>query len=45
MRCHEQNQKANDDTFFYTNAAFQHKFFNQDEWLKLEKFVGSLDLA
>ena len=21
--------KANDDTFFYTNAAFQHKFFNQ----------------
>ena len=35
--------KANNDTFFYTNAAFQHKFFNQDEWLKLERFVGSLD--
>ena len=32
--------KANNDTFFYTNAAFQHKFFNQDEWLKLEKFIG-----
>jgi endonuclease G, mitochondrial len=33
--------KANDDTFFYTNAAFQHKFFNQDEWLKLESFIGN----
>ncbi len=33
--------KANDDTFYYTNAAFQHKFFNQDEWLKLEQFIGS----
>lgn len=32
--------KANDDTFYYTNAAFQHKFFNQDEWLKLESFIG-----
>lgn len=32
--------KANDDTFYYTNAAFQHKYFNQDEWLKLEKFIG-----
>ncbi len=31
---------ANNDTFFYTNAAFQHKYFNQDEWLKLEKFIG-----
>lgn len=33
--------KANDDTFFYTNAAFQHKFFNQDEWLKLENYIGN----
>jgi endonuclease G len=31
--------KANNDTFFYTNASFQHKFFNQDEWLKLEEFI------
>ena len=34
--------KANDDTFYFTNAAFQHKFFNQDEWLKLEDYIGSL---
>lgn len=32
---------ANDDTFFYTNAAFQHKYFNQDEWLKLETLFGN----
>ncbi len=28
--------KANDDTFFYTNASLQHENFNQDEWLALE---------
>jgi len=33
---------ANNDTFFYTNAAFQHKYFNRDEWLKLEDYIGSL---
>ncbi len=33
--------KADGDTFYYTNAAFQHKFFNQDEWLKLEVFIGN----
>ena len=30
-------QKANDDTFFYTNASLQHQYFNQDEWLALEE--------
>ncbi len=29
--------KANNDTFFYTNASLQHKYFNQDEWLALEE--------
>lgn len=31
--------KANNDTFYYTNSAFQHMYFNQDEWLKLEDFI------
>lgn len=30
---------ANKATFFYTNAAPQHKNFNQDEWKKLEDWV------
>ncbi|MCP5106804.1 MAG: DNA/RNA non-specific endonuclease, partial [bacterium] len=32
-------KKAQDDTFFYTNAAPQHANFNQDEWLHLEDWV------
>ena len=34
--------EANNATFFYTNAAFQHKYFNRDEWLKLEDYIGAL---
>ncbi len=30
---------ANRATFFYTNAAPQHRNFNQDEWVKLEDWV------
>lgn len=30
---------ANKATFFYTNAAPQHKNFNQDEWVTLEDWV------
>ena len=37
--------KANNDTFYYTNSAFQHKYFNQDEWLKLEERQMSLSSA
>ncbi len=29
-------EKANDDTFFYTNASLQHQYYNQDEWVGLE---------
>ena len=29
-------EKANDDTFFYTNASPQHQYYNQDEWVGLE---------
>ena len=32
-------QLADDDTFYYTNAALQHKNFNRDEWVELEKWV------
>ncbi len=31
---------ANDDTYWYTNAAFQHQNFNRDEWLALENHMG-----
>jgi len=31
-----QMAKANDDTFFYTNASLQHEYYNQDEWVGLE---------
>ena len=32
-------QLADDDTFYYTNAALQHRNFNRDEWVELEKWV------
>ena len=31
---------ANDDTYWYTNAAFQHKNLNRDEWKALETHIG-----
>lgn len=34
-----QAKHASDDTFFYSNAALQHKNFNRDEWLALEDWV------
>lgn len=36
-------QIADDDTYYYTNAALQHKNFNRDEWVELEDWV--LDFA
>ena len=33
---------ASDDTFFFPNAALQHRNFNQDEWLALEDWVKNL---
>jgi endonuclease G len=35
---HEARQ-ANDDTFFYTNSAPQHKNLNQKLWVQLEEYV------
>ena len=35
----EEAQKANDDTFHYTNCAPQHKKLNQRNWLDLEKYI------
>ncbi|MGF1476385.1 MAG: DNA/RNA non-specific endonuclease [Geminicoccaceae bacterium] len=32
-------RQANQDTFFYTNAAPQHARFNQKTWLDLEDFI------
>lgn len=35
----EEAKQANSDTFHYTNAAPQHKDFNQKTWLQLEDYV------
>ena len=35
----EEAEDANAATFYYTNAANQHRFFNQDEWKYLEDWV------
>lgn len=35
----EDAQKANDDTFYYTNSAPQHKELNQKIWLELEDYI------
>ena len=32
-------QTADDESYYYTNAAFQHMNFNRDEWLSLEENV------
>jgi len=32
-------QMADEESFYYTNAAFQHKNINRDEWLALEENV------
>jgi len=32
-------QLADDESYYYTNAALQHKNLNRDEWLALEKRV------
>lgn len=37
-------QRADADTYFYSNAALQHRNLNQDEWLALEDWVLRLDL-
>jgi endonuclease G len=36
---YEDAKRANDDTFFYTNCAPQHKQINQDLWLGLEDYI------
>lgn len=36
---------ASEGTYYYTNAALQHENFNRDEWVELEKWIGSLDDA
>ncbi|MCP4474508.1 MAG: DNA/RNA non-specific endonuclease [Gammaproteobacteria bacterium] len=40
-----QAQRAADETFYFSNAALQHKNFNQDEWLALENWVAELNLS
>ncbi|NEZ65751.1 hypothetical protein D0962_23840 [Leptolyngbyaceae cyanobacterium CCMR0082] len=35
----ERAAAASDSTFYFTNAALQHRKFNQDEWLALENWV------
>ena len=37
-------QRADDETFYYTNATLQHANLNRDEWLGLEDWVHSLEL-
>jgi len=37
-------QRADDATFFFSNATLQHRNLNQDEWLALEDWVLNLDL-
>lgn len=37
-------QRADDETFYYTNATLQHANLNRDEWLGLEDWVHALDL-
>jgi len=32
-------QLADEESFYYTNAAFQHKNMNRDEWLSLEENI------
>lgn len=32
-------QTADEESFYYTNAAFQHKNMNRDEWLALEEEI------
>ena len=36
--------RASDETFYYSNAALQHKNFNRDEWVALEDWVKDLKL-
>lgn len=33
-------RRAGNDTFYYTNASFQHENYNRDEWLALETEFG-----
>ena len=35
----EEARKANNDTYYYSNANLQHRKFNGDEWLLLEDWV------
>ena len=35
----DEAQIADDDSYFYTNAAFQHMNLNRDEWVGLEEDV------
>jgi endonuclease G, mitochondrial len=37
---HEAAQTNANDTFYFTNAAPQHKELNRNEWRMLEKFIG-----
>lgn len=37
-------QRADADTYFYSNAALQHRNLNQDEWLALEDWVLNLEV-
>ncbi|MBI2812825.1 MAG: DNA/RNA non-specific endonuclease [Opitutae bacterium] len=38
-------QDSADETFYYANAALQHKNLNEDEWLGLEAWVLKLDIV
>ena len=40
----ETAQAANNGTYYYSNRALQHRFYNPDEWLKLEEWARTLDL-
>lgn len=37
-------ERADADTYFYSNASLQHRNLNQDEWLALEDWVLNLEI-
>ncbi|MEO1406114.1 MAG: DNA/RNA non-specific endonuclease, partial [Pseudomonadota bacterium] len=37
-------QRASEETYYYSNASLQHRYFNEDEWLEVENWVKDLGL-
>ena len=38
-----QRDRNSRETYYWTNAALQHQWFNQDEWLGVEEWVRTLE--